>query len=321
MSHGNRTPGDGAAPLSPDRSSDHMNGAYEGQRSRHGSGDHMTSSYTEGQRSRHGSGPVKSHSQGEVMDGRHSQMPKGSKSVDSADSDALNTASSMKRMTAVTDLDQAMKDRDKHILNKRFGTPSKQGQEMPVPLVDNYVNETDLDVDDTPASRYRSPGKFPDRSPKSPEGGAKSPSSPHFFGNSGTLSPVHPRVSSPHSPLQSPGGERGDRRPDHVRLRDHRPPVSLEDAVRWPFSSPAKLDFSNIQVFEGMSFACISVFQLGQNRRALRPSCLPWRPSCSPWRPSCPPLRPSALPCALLAPLMSVVVWLFQALLSIYLSV
>ena len=40
-----------------------------------------------------------------------------------------------------------------------------------------------------------------------------------------------------------------------------------------------------------------AVFQLGQNRRALRPSCPPWRPSC-------PPLHPSALPCALLAPLM-----------------
>ena len=40
-----------------------------------------------------------------------------------------------------------------------------------------------------------------------------------------------------------------------------------------------------------------TVFQLGQNRRALRPSCPPWRPSC-------PPLCPSALPCALLAPLM-----------------
>ena len=44
-------------------------------------------------------------------------------------------------------------------------------------------------------------------------------------------------------------------------------------------------------------FSHMTVFQLGQNRRALRPSCTPWRPSC-------PPLRPSALPCALLAPLM-----------------
>ena len=39
------------------------------------------------------------------------------------------------------------------------------------------------------------------------------------------------------------------------------------------------------------------MFQLGQNRRVLRPSCPPWRPSC-------PPLRPSALPYALLAPFM-----------------
>ena len=37
----------------------------------------------------------------------------------------------------------------------------------------------------------------------------------------------------------------------------------------------------------------ISVFQLGQNRRALRPSCPPWRPSCPSLRPSCPPLCPS----------------------------
>ena len=42
--------------------------------------------------------------------------------------------------------------------------------------------------------------------------------------------------------------------------------------------------------------ALMAVFQLGQNIRALHPSCLPWRLSCPIWCPSCPPLRPSCSP-------------------------
>ena len=61
------------------------------------------------------------------------------------------------------------------------------------------------------------------------------------------------------------------------------------------------------------------VFQLGQNRRALRPSC----PPLAPFLPSPCALLPSPVP--FLPPwcpkLMSVVVWLFQALLSINLPV
>ena len=48
--------------------------------------------------------------------------------------------------------------------------------------------------------------------------------------------------------------------------------------------------------FDLLTWLSIVVFQLGQNRRVLRPSCPPLCPSC-------PPLPPSALPCALLAPL------------------
>ena len=52
----------------------------------------------------------------------------------------------------------------------------------------------------------------------------------------------------------------------------------------------------NITSQADLMLTLLPVFQLGKNRRVLRPSCHPLHPSC-------PPLRPSALPCALLAPL------------------
>ncbi|KAK3092858.1 hypothetical protein FSP39_007992 [Pinctada imbricata] len=168
---------------------------------------------------------------------------RASRSLDSSNQGAR----AMRRMTGATDLDQAMKDRDQSILNKRFGTTTQQqGNDMMVPKPNaDSAMETDLDADDTPASRYRSPVKYPDKnSPISPTG-------QQFFGNSDLHSPVQPKINSPTSPSIA-AYEREVRRQENAKMKDHhRPPITLEDAIRWPFNHPGKLDFSNIQVFEG----------------------------------------------------------------------
>ncbi|XP_060554062.1 uncharacterized protein LOC132715098 isoform X2 [Ruditapes philippinarum] len=147
---------------------------------------------------------------------------RGSKSYDNTpDADFAKSSPALKRSFVVTDLDQAMRDRDQQKLSSIFKDSIKddsaenkvvsseektEGQQK-----DDCQRETDLDARLVRTRRLAT---------RSVEG--SSHTAPH---SAPPINPVTPMV--------------------------YKPNVNLEDAVKWPIDLPGKLDFRKMEVFEG----------------------------------------------------------------------
>lgn len=160
------------------------------------------------------------------------------------ESAASRGSPSLKRMTGVTDLDKAMKDRDHEFLSKRFGDTNMKNEPSPHSPHSPSVNsnhscsdEQETDIDDM--SKEKGHSKFRHRTVS---GGSSplnksSPSSPMF----------PPSASSPLSFCDEKRQLSDSRGREILRRR----PNNLEDAVSWPVFIPGTVDFTQFEVFEG----------------------------------------------------------------------
>ncbi|XP_061163770.1 uncharacterized protein LOC133172931 [Saccostrea echinata] len=148
---------------------------------------------------------------------------------------------SLKRMTGVTDLDKAMKDRDQEFLSKRFGDTHMKTELTPQsPSINsNHSCSDDQETDIDDLSKEKGHAKFRNRKLS----GENSP-----LNKSSPSSPMFP--PSPSSPLVFCDEKRqlSDSRGKEILRRR---PNNLEDAVSWPMSIPGTLDFTKFEVFEG----------------------------------------------------------------------
>ncbi|OWF42617.1 Formin-2 [Mizuhopecten yessoensis] len=227
-------------------------------------------------RSPHGSGstPTKSQS-AEEMSGRKKDLTpssKSSKSMDFSDQNAFKGTSSLKRTALVTDLDKAMQQMDQERLHKLFKNEGQTEPQNQKPAVsegvigspgDNDVMETDLDAETVTPSKYRTPTKatVPIAGNSTSSGKLLTSLRDNYQKLQKTVASHRQRTGSDSSLLERPNIKKVKERQKTVD-DSYRPQVNLEDAVRWPESIPGKLDFRQLDVFEGkmlLQFLCSSI--------------------------------------------------------------
>ncbi|XP_052766863.1 uncharacterized protein LOC128207779 isoform X2 [Mya arenaria] len=178
---------------------------------------------------------------------KETQSIRESKSYETTpDLDFANSSPALKRSLAVTDLDQAMKDRDLQKLTSRFRDstasegensqpelPKSEVQSVRPSLTSSSSVETDLDARNILHTRVRDSPRLLPR-------------------HSGSGEPLSPPLQPPHS---AP--------PIHpVAPLVYKPQVNLEDAVKWPAEVPGKLNLQKMDVFEGqmlLNWLCGSI--------------------------------------------------------------
>lgn len=152
---------------------------------------------------------------------------------------AFRGSPSLKRMTGVTDLDKAMKDRDQEFLSKRFGETGMKNSPHSASVNSNHSCSDDQETDIDDMSKDKVHAKFRNRN-TSGENSPLSKSSPS--------SPMFPPPAS--SPLAFCDEKRQLSDPRGKEILRRRP-NNLEDAVSWPLSIPGTVDFTKFEVFEG----------------------------------------------------------------------
>lgn len=157
---------------------------------------------------------------------------------------AFRGSPSLKRMTGVTDLDKAMKDRDQEFLSKRFGETGMKNSPHSASVNSNHSCSDDQETDIDDMSKDKVHAKFRNRN-TSGENSPLSKSSPS--------SPMFPPPAS--SPLAFCDEKRQLSDPRGKEILRRRP-NNLEDAVSWPLSIPGTVDFTKFEVFEGMKKKC-----------------------------------------------------------------
>lgn len=197
--------------------------------------------------------------------------PKFSRSLDLSDS-------ALKRTPVVTDLDQAMKQRDEEKLRKLFkNTEAEINSENYPPKQDDHHKrirnpsgadmETDLDNIVVPCTKVVT-RPSPSTPKVYPETG-KSRSSENAFIEADNLqeTATQIRTSNNSKPcktfsetklvgsavanLKVEGKRHDTQSNEDVSSQEYSPYMNLEDSVKWPTSVPGKLDFSHMEVFEG----------------------------------------------------------------------
>ncbi|KAL4238472.1 riboflavin kinase [Mactra antiquata] len=149
-----------------------------------------------------------------------------------AEADFSKSSPALKRSLAVTDLDQAMMDRDKQKLSSMFKDASEKevlDDNVKLPCSEDKTEvlkhsesqlETDLDARLLPTHRIITRSPHIRQKTQSCQENLQSP--PH---SAPPVNPVAPMVYKPH--------------------------INLEDAIKWPMEIPGKLDFRKMEVFEG----------------------------------------------------------------------
>lgn len=189
--------------------------------------------------------------------------PKSSRSMDLPDT-------ALKRTPLVTDLDQAMKQRDEEKLRQLFRNSEseinadkchkKQDQQARTKQQSSSDMETDLDNISVPSTRtvtsnMSSSAKV--TSEMSKVQNSHNDFSKEMSTKKSALDSPKPYSSSQEIPTNSYAGTQKEvKNPktepcEDATSKEYSPYMNLEDSVKWPASVPGKLDFSHMEVFEG----------------------------------------------------------------------
>lgn len=227
-------------------------------------------------RSRHGSGstPSKSQSSEEMYSGRtkDTSMAVSSKSLDFSDHNTFKGSSSLKRTALVTDLDKAMQQMDQERLQKIFRNDSSSDHVQNEEILDHMespdhgVMETDLDAESATPSKYRPPTKamatdLSNMSTGSPSGKLLTSLRANYQKLQERVASHRHRTGSDSSLLERPSPKKVKEKQKTVD-DSYQPQVNLDDAVKWPKSILGKLDFKQLEVFEGkmlLQYLCSSI--------------------------------------------------------------
>ncbi|XP_052216251.1 uncharacterized protein LOC127834445 isoform X2 [Dreissena polymorpha] len=173
---------------------------------------------------------IKMHSEPATPQKENHSIPSSQSYENNPDLEFANSSPALKRSLVVTDLDQAMKDRDYQKLASIFRDrdvevrkPSDKLENQTKGFSHDDDRETDLDAQRVlPLSRLRGSPMVHARLQASGDSTIPTHQAPH---PSPPVNPVAPMVYKPH--------------------------INLEDAVKWPMELPGKLDVRKMDVFEG----------------------------------------------------------------------